>query len=157
VDVWLLVLGTLGLLSVIAWTVGTLPREQPTRLDRRPTPRPAAPRPAELANLEREIELSAQTAFDAHYRLRPSLRQIAAGELAFAALELRAAGTADRELVARRTAVVAVLAFGGIVFGAATLAAATIPLKGGVALQAVGVAAAVAVIVLLGRLAVRAR
>jgi hypothetical protein len=77
-------------------------------------------------------------------------------ELAFSALELRA-GTAERGLLGRRAALVIALAFGGIVLGAFTLAAASIPIEGGLALQAAGVAAAVALGVAIGRLAVRAR
>ena len=75
-------------------------------------------------------------------------------ELAFAALELRA-GTPDPGLIPRRAAALTGLALGGIVLGAIVLAAATLPLEGGVALEAVGVAAAVGLLVMLGRLAVR--
>lgn len=75
-------------------------------------------------------------------------------ELAFAAVELRA-GTPDPGLIARRTAALVGLALGGIVLGAVVLAAATVPLEGGIALEAVGVAAAVGLLVVLGRLAVR--
>jgi len=74
-------------------------------------------------------------------------------ELAFAALELRA-GTPDPGLIHRRAAILAVLAFGGVVLGAVVLAAATLPLEGGLALEAIGVAAAVGLLVLVGRLAV---
>jgi hypothetical protein len=76
-------------------------------------------------------------------------------ELAFAALELRA-GEPDPGLVPRRSATLAALALGGVVLGAVVLAAATLPLDGGLALEAIGVAAAVALLVLVGRLAVRA-
>jgi hypothetical protein len=76
-------------------------------------------------------------------------------ELAFAALELRA-GRPEPGLFARRVASVAWLALGGIVLGAVALAAATLPLDGGLALEALGVAAAVALLAFLGRLAVRA-
>ena len=76
-------------------------------------------------------------------------------ELAFAALELRA-GTPDPGLGSRRAAVVAGLALGGIVLGTVALAAASVPVEGGLGLEAVGVAAAVGLLVLLGRLAVRA-
>ena len=77
-------------------------------------------------------------------------------ELAFAALELRA-GTPEPGLLARRAALVAMLALGGVLAGAVVLAAATVPLEGGVALQAVGVVAAVGALLLLGRLASRPR
>src|SRR5439155_9452546 len=75
-------------------------------------------------------------------------------ELAFAALELRA-GRPEPGLLARRAAAVAGLAVGGIVVATVALAAAAAPLEGGIALEASGVAAAVALLVLLGRLAVR--
>jgi hypothetical protein len=75
-------------------------------------------------------------------------------ELAFAALELRA-GTPDPGLIARRAVLLAALALAGVVLGAVVLAAATLPLEGGLALEAIGVAAAVALLVLVGRLAVR--
>jgi hypothetical protein len=81
VDVWLLAVGSLLLLKTIARTVGTLPPEQPTAFDRRPAPHPPDTRPAELTKLEREVDLATQTAFDVHYRLRPSVRRIAAGRL----------------------------------------------------------------------------
>jgi hypothetical protein len=77
-------------------------------------------------------------------------------ELAFAALELRA-GFAERGLLARRVAIVAGLAFGGIALGVVTLGAAIIPLEGGLLLQAAGVAAAAGLGIALARLAVRAR
>lgn len=77
-------------------------------------------------------------------------------ELAFAALELRA-GTAEPGLVERRVAVLAGLGLAGVLAGTLVLAAATVPLDGGVALEAVGVAAAVAALLLLGRLAGRPR
>lgn len=38
-------------------------------------------RPASLARIEREVTLSAGTAFDVHFRLRPLLREIATGLL----------------------------------------------------------------------------
>jgi hypothetical protein len=76
-------------------------------------------------------------------------------ELAFAALELRA-GAPEPGLAARRAAAVAALALGGVVLGAVVLAAATVPLDGGLALEALGVVAAVTLLVLLGRLAARA-
>lgn len=77
-------------------------------------------------------------------------------ELAFAALELRA-GKPEAGLLARRAALLALLALGGVLVGAVVLAAATVPLQGGVALEAVGVVAAVGALLLLGRLATRAR
>ena len=78
VDVYLLTVGGLALLAVIGRTLGRLPREAPTRLDRRPAGPPAQARPRELVKLEREVGLATETAFDAHFRLRPTIRNIAA-------------------------------------------------------------------------------
>jgi hypothetical protein len=74
-------------------------------------------------------------------------------ELAFAAMERRAPGT--RELALFRVIALVALAIAAVALGAAVLAVAAPPAGGGVALHAVGVAAAVALVVLLGRLALR--
>jgi hypothetical protein len=96
VDVWLLVVGTLGLLLVIARTLGALPPERPTRLDAAPPGHPRATRPRELAKLEREVGLSTETAFDAFYRLRPTVRSVAAARLRLRGVDLDApTGTAE--------------------------------------------------------------
>jgi hypothetical protein len=76
------------------------------------------------------------------------------GELAFAALERRA-GTPEPRLVLRRVAAVVALGVGAVALGTAVLAAAALPVGGGVGLEAVGVLAAVGALVLLGRLAGR--
>ena len=77
-------------------------------------------------------------------------------ELAFAALERRA-GKPEPILAARRATTLAVVALGGVLMGLVVLAAAATPLNGGVALEAVGVVAAVGLLVALGRVAVRSR
>ncbi|MGE5273083.1 MAG: hypothetical protein ACM3QU_04820 [Verrucomicrobiota bacterium] len=77
-------------------------------------------------------------------------------ELAFGAVELRA-GAPEPMLAARRAAMLVLVALGSIVTGLIVLAAASTPLEGGVGLEAVGVAAAVALLVALGRVAVRSR
>ena len=98
-DVYLLAVGGLALLAVIARTIGTLPRERPSRLDRPPSRPHPDPRPRDLVKLEREVGLSAETAFDTHYRLRPTLRRIAAVRLRARGIDLdAAAGTAERLL-----------------------------------------------------------
>jgi hypothetical protein len=57
--------------------------------------RPQVARPRELAKLEREVVLGGATAFDAHMRLRPLLREIATHRLASRrGLELDAGGSA---------------------------------------------------------------
>ena len=72
-------------------------------------------------------------------------------ELAFAAMERRAPGT--RELALFRVIVIAALGVTAVALGALVLAFAAIPAGGGVALHAVGVVAAVGLVLLLGRLA----
>jgi hypothetical protein len=73
-------------------------------------------------------------------------------ELAFGAMERRAAGT--RELALVRVIALAALALAAVALGTVVLAVAALPAGGGIALHAVGVAAAVALVLLLGRLAV---
>jgi hypothetical protein len=77
-------------------------------------------------------------------------------EIAFAAVELRA-GRAEPALAARRAATLAFVAVGAVVAGLVVLAAAATPLDGGVGLEAIGVVAAVVLLVALGRVAVRSR
>lgn len=77
-------------------------------------------------------------------------------ELAFASLELRVRAS-DPELALRRAALFVALALGGVLAGAVVLGGAALPVGGGVALEALGVAAAVTVLFLLGRLAARSR
>ena len=89
-DVYLLVVGGLALLTVIGRTLGRLPRETRTRLDLRPSAPPAPTRPRELVRLERAIGMSTETAFDAHYRLRPTLRNVAATKLRMRGVDLDA-------------------------------------------------------------------
>lgn len=45
-------------------------------------------RPASLERIEREVTLSSGTAFDVHYRLRPLVRELAAGLLAERGVDL---------------------------------------------------------------------
>jgi hypothetical protein len=77
-------------------------------------------------------------------------------ELAFGALELRA-GRSEPMLAPRRAAMLVLVAAGSVVTGLIVLAAAATPLDGGVALEAIGVVAAVGLLVALGRVAVRSR
>ena len=81
---------------------------------------------------------------------------LAVAELAFAALELRA-GKPEPGLVARRIALLVAVAAGGVLAGLIVLAAAAAPLEGGLGLEAAGVAAAVVLVVALGRAAAGSR
>jgi hypothetical protein len=88
VDVYLIAVGTLALLLAIARTLGTLPRERPTRLDAAQPGSSRRSRPRELVKLEREVGLSTETAFDAYYRLRRTVREIAASRLRLRGIDL---------------------------------------------------------------------
>jgi hypothetical protein len=79
---------------------------------------------------------------------------LAVAELAYGALELRA-GAPEPGLTSRRIVILAGLALASVVVGTIVLAAASAPLDGGVGLEAVGVVAAVALLVGLGRMALR--
>ncbi len=91
--------GALALVAVISRTIGAQPREHATRLDRPRPKRPSDSRPRELVKLEREVGLATETAFDAYYRLRPTLRRIAAARLRGRALDLDAPGDGARALL----------------------------------------------------------
>ena len=91
IQVWLLALGALGLLAT------TLALRAPTHasaLERALRRRPPTPeRPLQLERMERELVLGAGSAFDLHYRLRQTLREIAAQRLsAHQGVELDEAG-----------------------------------------------------------------
>jgi hypothetical protein len=75
-------------------------------------------------------------------------------ELAFAAIERRVVGS--RELALLRMVTLAALGLAAVALGTLVLAFAAIPAGGGLVLHAVGVVAAVTVVVLLGQLALRA-
>jgi hypothetical protein len=77
-------------------------------------------------------------------------------ELAFDAVGLRA-GRAEPVLAGRRAAMLVLVALGSVGAGLVVLAAASVPVDGGVGLEAVGIVAAVALLVALGRVAVRSR
>ena len=91
--------GAVALLAVITRTIGAQPHEHATRLDRRRPGRRLDPRPRELVKLEREVGLATETAFDAHYRLRPTLRRIASARLRTRALDLDEPGDGPEALL----------------------------------------------------------
>ena len=81
VQAFLLAIGSLVLLSFVLWTRGS-GGAGPSSFERALEPRAAAPeRPAELARMEREVVLGVGNAFYLHYRLRPTLREVAAYRL----------------------------------------------------------------------------
>ena len=79
----------------LGWLVGVVRRAHPTAaaspfdLALR-EPRAARTTLPELARLEREVSLAGSTAFDLHYRLRPTLRRVAAHLLAARGVDLDA-------------------------------------------------------------------
>lgn len=97
-DVYILVVGGLALLEVVIATREAYPRAGRSALaealDRQP---PGSLRPPELERLERELTLGSSTAFDLHFRLRPTLREIADERLAARGLQLDRGGPAVEE------------------------------------------------------------
>jgi hypothetical protein len=82
-DVYVLVLGALAVFAAVLATRQAFPLDRGSALaaalEREPR---AALRPPELERLEREVTLGVSTAFDLHYRLRPTLREVAEQRLA---------------------------------------------------------------------------
>jgi len=79
-QVWLLVLGALGLATgAFALRAPRLPSQLERALRVGPHP---VERPLQLERLEREVVLGCSSAFDLHYRLRQTLREVAAQRLA---------------------------------------------------------------------------
>jgi hypothetical protein len=77
---WLLALGALGLLTATLALRAPAQRSALERALRRRPPRPE--RPLQLERIEREVVLGCGSAFDLHYRLRTTLREVAAQRLA---------------------------------------------------------------------------
>ena len=79
VRIYVLLLAAFVLGHLLAWLRGSLPERRPALVDAALERRPPAPqRIAEREKLEREVTLGQATAFDLHFRLRPTLRRIAA-------------------------------------------------------------------------------
>ena len=74
-------------------------------------------------------------------------------ELAYWSVELATAGRAERPVLLRRVAALLGLAGAALVLGSAALAAAALPLGGGLTWDLVGVAAAAAALAVIARLA----
>ncbi len=78
VHVYLLTLATIALFHLVGIVRAAHPGGGPSRFDaalrRKPEQQERLP---ELAKIEREVTLGMATAFDLHYRLRPSLRRTA--------------------------------------------------------------------------------
>jgi hypothetical protein len=98
-DAYLLFLGALGVVALSQATSRSFPGPTASRLQAMPRPPPQQPRVRDLERLEREIEMSMQTAYDTYYRLRPTLREIAASRLARNAVDLDTPGGRAEELL----------------------------------------------------------
>jgi hypothetical protein len=83
VHVWVLVLAAIGLGHLLTALRAALPPRVPSAFDSALRMRARAPqRIPELERMERAVALGLATAFDLHYRLRPSLRGVATELLA---------------------------------------------------------------------------
>ena len=99
-DVFVLVLGCLGL-AVLAAELGRLaPTAERSLVEEALDPDPVEERPiADLLRLERELSMASARQFDLHYRLRPLLRDVAAAQLERRGLDLDSGRPAVRELL----------------------------------------------------------
>jgi hypothetical protein len=97
-DVYILVVGGLALFQVVMATREAYPQAARSALaEALDRDLPGSLRPPELERLERELTLGSSTAFDLHFRLRPTLREIAGERLANRGLRLDSGGAAVEE------------------------------------------------------------
>jgi len=102
-DVYVLVLGVLGLLTFLPVLSRLVPPEGESTLESALERKSAAaPRIPELDRLERELSLGAARAFDLHYRVRPIIREVAATRLERRGLRLEPESRAVRDLLGDR-------------------------------------------------------
>jgi len=93
VEAYVLFLGALGLAALAKAAVKPFESAGASRV-RVPQPRAARDdaKPAALTRIERELEMSTESAFDTYFRLRPILRELASTRLALSSVELDAPG-----------------------------------------------------------------
>jgi hypothetical protein len=97
-DVYVIALGALALLGLVSWLRRSAPRAHESLLERALRQHAEEPETLpELAHLERVLVMSAAQEFDLHYRLRPTLREIAAARLAERGLQLDRGGPLVQE------------------------------------------------------------
>jgi hypothetical protein len=93
VEAYVLFLGAIGLALLAKATSGTF---EPATASRVAVARDRKlrkdGRPADLVRVERELEMSTESAFDTYFRLRPILREVAATRLALSGVDLDAPG-----------------------------------------------------------------
>lgn len=99
-DVFVLVLGGLGLL-VLAAELGRLaPSAEKSLVEQALEPEPPEERPiAGLLRLERELSMASARQFDLHYRLRPVLRDVAVARLEQRGIDLDSGRPVVQELL----------------------------------------------------------
>ncbi len=99
-DVFVLVLGGLGLL-VLAAELGRLaPTAEKSLVEQALEPEPPEERPiAGLLRLERELSMASARQFDLHYRLRPVLRDVAVARLEQRGIDLDSGRPVVQELL----------------------------------------------------------
>ena len=99
-DVFVLVLGGLGL-AVLAAELGRLaPTAEESLVEQALDPEPPEERPiADLLRLERELSMASARQFDLHYRLRPVLRDVAAARLEQRGIDLDSGRPVVQELL----------------------------------------------------------
>lgn len=99
-DVYVLVLGGLGLIVLASEIRRIAPPAAESQLEAALEPEPPELRPiAELHRLERELTMGASRAFDTYARLRPVLREIAAARLERRGMSLDSGSPAVREVL----------------------------------------------------------
>ena len=99
-DIYVLVLGGLGVLVLVSALGKIAPAEGKSELEAALEPEvPKLARVPELDRLERELALAAGHAFDLHYRLRPVLQEIATARLRRRGLSLEGGGPAVHDLL----------------------------------------------------------
>jgi hypothetical protein len=97
-EAYVLFVGALGM-GLLAQGVATLFPVTPSKINPGRKPKRKDKRLAGLEKIERELEMSTQSAFDTHYRLRPLLRELASTRLAQRGVDLDAPGGRARELL----------------------------------------------------------
>jgi hypothetical protein len=100
VEAYLLFLGALGVALLAQATSRSFPAPTTSRLtEALARPPRKEPRVPELERLEREVDMAMESEYDTYYRLRPTLREIAASRLARSAVDLDGPGGRAQELL----------------------------------------------------------
>jgi hypothetical protein len=99
-DVFVLVLGGLGLMVLAAELRRLAPTAERSLVEEALEPEPVEERPiADLLRLERELSMAAARQFDLHFRLRPILRDIATARLEQRGLDIDSGRPQIQELL----------------------------------------------------------